>query len=420
MKMTGLLDCNNFYVSCERVFDPLLEGKPVGVLSNNDGSCISRSNEFKAMNLPKRLCYYAIKDQAPQLGLIFRSSNYALYGDMSRRVMNILADMTPVVEQYSIDESFFYTDFKQDFDLMEYGTRIRKKILKWTGIPCSIGFAKTKTLAKIANHIGKQTKEGVLVMPDDNHSILEKLPVTEVWGIGWRLGEKLKKLGIHTVLDLAMQDPATMKRHFTISLAHTVFELRGTSCISFDGEPHQSKRLAFSRCFHHPVTDLQVIREALMHYTAHVGRKLRMEGQRAACGVVYLNYVPEYYPVELPSGYTSKLVTFTHPTANSLEIGRQLAAELPSLLLKGRRCLKVGVIFFGLESMDRQQNDFFTDTTKNEQGEKLCSIMDGINRKFGRNSIFTLGEGIERNWSMKQNLLSKRFTTQWGELLEVR
>ena len=420
MKMVGLLDCNNFYVSCERVFDPLLDGKPVAVLSNNDGSCISRSNEFKALNLPKRLCYYAIKKQAPQLGLVFRSSNYPLYGDMSRRVMNILADKTPSIEQYSIDESFFYTDFSPDTDLAAYGRMIRRKILKWTGIPCGIGFAKTKTLAKIANHIGKKTSGGVFVMPEDGELILKKLPVTEVWGIAWKLAEKLKRLSVYTAWDLACQDPAVIRKEFNVLLAQTVFELQGISCISFDSEVHHSKRLAFSRSFNAPTTDVNAIREAILHYTANIGRKLRWEGQRSACGVVYLNYVPEYHPLELSGGYTSKFVTFQQPTADSIEIGRQLAETLPSLWLRDRRCIKAGVILFGLEAADQRQNDFFTDTRPTDKREKLCSIMDQINQKYGRNSVYSLGEGIEKKWSMKQELLSKRYTTQWNELLEVK
>ena len=153
MNTVGLLDCNNFYVSCERVFDPSLEGRPVAVLSNNDGSCISRSNEFKALNLPKRLPYYMIKEYADRLGIVFRSSNYTLYGDMSNRVMKVLGDMVYRLEQYSIDESFFHLDFPEDFDYFQFGKTVRTRVLKWTGIPCGIGFAKTKTLAKIANHI---------------------------------------------------------------------------------------------------------------------------------------------------------------------------------------------------------------------------------------------------------------------------
>jgi len=418
MQMTGLLDCNNFYASCEQVFDPRIEGRPVGVLSNNDGSCIARSKELKALNFPKRLAYYMIREQTKKMGIIFRSSNYPLYGDMSRRVMSILADMAPRVEQYSIDESFFYANLSTDADWFGYGSDIRKRILKWTGIPCGVGLAKTKTLAKIANHIGKKRPEGVFVMPKDNRDILASLPTDEVWGVGWRLAARLRALGIRTAWDLANRDANFIRKKFSVILAQTVLELQGQPAISFNGGYH--KQLAFARSFREPLCDFNAVREAVFHYTANIGRKLRSEEVRSACGMIYMDYVPEHTPRELPGGYTSQLVTFREPTADSIAISQQLTAALPQLFVPGRRCLRVGVILFGFEPMTQFQSGLFADTSRNLLGEQVCAVMDKVNEKFGRGAMFSLAEGIKRPWSMKQELLSRRYTTSWKELVTAK
>ena len=200
--LVGLVDGNNFFVSCERVVDPKLNGRPVAVLSNNDGCCVSRSNEFKALGIPMGTPYFKLKDREATGELVFRSSNYELYGDLSRRIVAILREMAVEVEQYSIDEAFVYPPTTEYAGLTDYGRRIRARILQWVGIPCGVGFAKTKTLAKIANHIGKKTKEGVFVMPDDPTDILAKLPTDEVWGVGRRLPVKLRAERILTAKDL--------------------------------------------------------------------------------------------------------------------------------------------------------------------------------------------------------------------------
>ncbi|MBQ9338227.1 MAG: Y-family DNA polymerase [Lentisphaeria bacterium] len=417
MKSVGLLDCNNFYVSCERVFDPSLEGKPVAVLSNNDGSCISRSNEFKALNLPKRLAYYQLKDFADRLGIVFRSSNYTLYGDMSNRVMKILQDMAGVIEQYSIDESFFHLDRPDDFDRAAFGREIRSRVLKWTGIPCGIGFAATKTLAKIANHIGKHRPEGIFVMPDDPMPVLDALPLTEIWGVSWRLAARLQAIGIRTAGALARRSPAEIREKFNVTLAKTVLELQGTPAFEFEDFNGPSKRVSFSRMFNLPTDSEKAIRESLLHYTVMAAEKLRSRKQLAGCIYFYANYAAEYQGGEQPSGYCGHLTAFPKPISDHLEMIRCFEPEIRRIIVPGRRAVKTGVILLGLESAGDRVPDLF-DRPEREP-DALTDAMDKINRQFGRDSVFLLGEGIRREWTMRREFLSRKFTTDWNEILTV-
>ena len=419
MKTVGLLDCNNFYVSCERVFDPSLEGRPVAVLSNNDGSCISRSNEFKALNLPKRIPYYMLKEYAERTGIVFRSSNYTLYGDMSNRVMKILAEMVHQIEQYSIDESFFHMDFPADYDYFQFGQTLRGKVLKWTGIPCGIGFAKTKTLAKIANHIGKHTPEGIFVMPDDPLPVLNRLPLTEVWGISWRLAAKLQNLGIRTAGDLARRDSEEIRKKFNVTMAQTVVELQGTQAFAYDDFNGQVKRVSFSRSFNQPTESEQVIRESLLHYTAVAAEKLRNLHQSASCIYIYAHYAAEFRNATLPSGYCGHLAAFPRPLSDHLSMIRIFEPEIRRIMVPGRRAVKTGVVLLGLENDGQKTEDLFAEPEE-KKNAALTEAMDRINRQFGRDSVFLMGEGIKREWNMKQEFLSRHFTTNWQEILTVQ
>ena len=266
--MIGLVDGNNFYVSCERVFDPSLEGKPVAVMSNNDGCCISRSYEFKALNIPMGTPFFQLKPLIPKHGLILKSSNYELYGDLSRRVIATLSTFTPDVEQYSIDEAFIHVALPAGSDYFEFGRKVRQTVLQWVGIPCGVGFAKSKTLAKIANHIGKKQPTGVFVMPDDPRSVLEKLPVSEVWGVGGRLTAKLEKLGLRTAWQLACADTGDIRRKFSVVLAKTVLELRGEPVIEHEDPDAPPQSITHSRTFGKPVIDFEDLVESVCTYTA--------------------------------------------------------------------------------------------------------------------------------------------------------
>ncbi len=417
--MIGLVDGNNFFVSCERVFDPSLEGRPVAVLSNNDGCCVSRSNEFKALGIAMGTPYFQLKPYISRYGLILRSSNYELYGDMSRRLMNTLACFAPDVEQYSIDEAFIHPELPPGTDWTGLGVEIRKTILKWVGIPCGVGFARTRTLAKIANHLGKRLPGGVFAMPDDAGEVLSRIPVEEVWGVGRRIGPKLHRIGIRTAGDLAARDAADMGRSFGVQLQRTILELRGIKCIAGDAPDELSKSVSWSRSFGHPVTDFNDLAESIASYTASAAEKLRGEGQFASGAQVYFSMYPEYGDHPLEAGITSATVVFDMPLDDT---GRMLAAISPKLrgmFVSGRRYKKSGVVFFGLESAESpRQMDMFDGGMPEKS--KLYKAVDAVNRRLGRGTVFSLSEGISRPWKMKREHLTPSYTTRWNELLTVK
>lgn len=415
--MIGLVDGNNFFVSCERVFDPSLEGKPVAVLSNNDGCCISRSNEFKALHIPMGTPFFQLKPIIAKYGLILKSSNYELYGDLSRRMISILCDFVPRVEQYSIDEAFIYPELKDDTDWYAFGKQIRRTVLKWIGIPCGVGFAKTKTLAKIANHIGKKSSTGVYVMPDDVIPILQRIPVEDVWGVGRALVPKLQRLGIQSAADLAQQDVGRIRKRFNIILARTVAELQGIQCIDEETEDVLSKSISCSRSFGSPVTDLRSLTESVANYTARASVKLRQEGQVASGVNVYFQMYPEYSPIPMEARSTSMTIVFSRPTDATGEMLTDILPKLERIYVPGRRYKKSGVCFFGLESISQSHPDLFR---QNEGASPLYKIVDEINTKFGKDTLFHLAEGVKKDWKMKRDQLSPAYTTNWDQILTVR
>ncbi len=418
--MIGLVDGNNFYVSCERIFDPSLEGKPVAVLSNNDGCVISRSQECKALGIPMGAPGFQLKQSPAYSGLILKSSNYELYGDLSRRVIATLCEFTPEVEQYSIDEAFIHVNCSSGTDYFEYGKRIRETILKWIGIPCGIGFARSKTLAKIANHIGKKQASGVFVMPEDPRPVLEVLPVGEVWGVGRRLAPKLALLGIRTAWQLAVADECFLRTKFNVTLAKTALELRGCSLFEQENPEELSKSISCSRSFGRPVVVLEELSEAVAHYTARAAEKLRKEKQCATGVNVYFQYYPEYAPTALPGGFTGTTVSFDAPTSETAEMIRTIQPKLRGIFLPGRRYKKAGVVFFGLESGENRQMNLFADPDRMEKKERLSETVDSINRRFGRGSVFHLAEGIKRPWTMKREMLTPCYTTSWNQIPVVK
>jgi len=415
--MIALVDCNNFYVSCERVFNPKLNNRPVLVLSNNDGCTISRSNEVKKLGVKMGTPYFKLKNFIEQHNIAVCSSNYELYGDMSRRVMTILSDFAPGVEPYSIDEAFLHLSLPENFDYFDYGKQIRQRILKWTGLPVGIGFAPTRTLSKIANHIGKKSEDGVFVMPDDPSQILNELPVNEVWGIGGRLTEKLKRIGINTAGQLATRDDAFLRKQFNVCVARTALELRGTSALESDSIA-SSKSVSCSRSFGYPVIELSELEEAVASYTSTAATKMRKENQKACGANVYFEYYPEYED-KREGGVSGTSVNFDRPTGSTGEMLSKISAVLPSLFIEGRRYKKAGVVFFGLEGAEGKQPDLF-DAPKSEHSEKLYEAIDKINRQLGKKAVFQLGEGIKQEWTMKREHLSPNYTTNWKQIPVVK
>ena len=423
--MIGLVDGNNFYVSCERVVNPKLNGKPVAVLSNNDGCCVAMSPEFKALGIARGTPYYQLKDrEVPKGELIFCSSNYELYGDISRRIIQVLRLRAVEVEQYSIDEAFIYPPSTEFDNLMEYGKSVRAQVLQWVGIPCGVGFAKTKTLAKIANHIGKKRPEGVFVMPGDPTDILAKLPTDEVWGVGRRLPVKLRAERILTAKDLRDAPDDVLRSVGGVTLLRTAMELRGIPCNQDKDYNADPDSVSCSRSFGEQITTMDALMESIASFTAQAATKLRRHGMLATGCNVYAQ-VAKPGMFEGGGGWDSSFygytVTFPEPTDATNVMTKAIHEQIGSLFVKGARYRKSGIVFFGLEKAGAiRQADLFQ-TFQTSKPSKLYATIDALNAKLGKGKVFSAAEGVGTPaWTMKRSKLSKRATTKWDELLTVR
>ena len=415
--MIGLVDVNNCFVSCERVFNRSLVGRPVAVLSNNDGCCVARSNEFKALGIAMGTPYFQLKNREKSGELVFCSSNYELYGDMSRRLISILRDEALDVEQYSIDEAFIVPPNNPDLGYAEYGKRLRAKILRWIGLPCGIGFAPTKTLAKIADHIAKKRPEGVFVLPDDPTEILAGLPADEVWGVGRRLVVKLRAEQIFTAKDLRDAPDNVIRSVGGVVLLRTAQELRGVPSNEdkdYDADPDS---VSCSRSFGEPVTTLDGLAESLASFTAQAAAKLRKHGLLAAGCNVYA----QIFASGGGGDFLGRTVMFPAPTDATNEMLKAIREEVDALFIPGTRYRKTGVVFFGLEKVGTaRQLDLFSPVEKSE-ASPLYKAIDSLNKRYGKGKVFSAAEGLgERSWKMKRSKLSKRSTTRWDELMTVR
>lgn len=415
--MIGLVDVNNCFVSCERVFNRSLVGRPVAVLSNNDGCCVARSNEFKALGIAMGTPYFQLKDREKSGELVFCSSNYELYGDMSRRLISILRDEALDVEQYSIDEAFVMPPNNPDLGYAEYGKRLRAKILRWIGLPCGIGFAPTKTLAKIADHIAKKRPEGVFVLPEDPTDILADLPSDEVWGVGRRLVVKLRAERIFTAKDLRDARDDVIRSVGGVTLLRTAQELRGIPSNDdkdYDADPDS---VSCSRSFGEPVTTLEGIAESLASFTAQAATKLRKHGLLASGCNVYA----QIFHSGGGGDFLGRTVMFPAPTDATNEMLKAIREEVDALYIPGTRYRKTGVVFFGLEKVgSARQLDLFSPVEKAE-ASPLYKAIDALNKRYGKGKVFSAAEGLgDRSWKMKRGKLSKRPTTRWDELMVVR
>lgn len=429
--MIGLVDGNNFFVSCERVFNRRLVGRPVAVLSNNDGCCVARSNEFKALGISMGTPYFQLKHREKSGELSFCSSNYELYGDMSNRIISILREEAVDVEQYSIDEAFITPPafegrgkWKEGIDWREeyiaYGTRLRAKVLRWVGIPCGVGFAPTKTLAKIANHIAKKRPESVFLLQEDPSEILSQLPCDEVWGVGRRLAPKLRSERILTALHLRNAPDDVLRSLGGVTLQRVAMELRGISCHEehdYDADPDS---ISCSRSFGEPATTEEALKESLASFTAQAAAKLRRHGLLAAGCNVYAQIFAEGGGGDC----VGRTVVFPTPTDATNEILSAISDEVKYLYLPGVRYRKTGIVFFGLEKPGTaHQMDLF-DTVPRSQvpvPSSLYKAVDALNAKYGKGKVFSAAQGIgKKSWHMKRQKLTPRPTTRWDELLVVK
>ena len=424
MELFGLADCNNFYCSCERVFHPDLIGKPVVVLSNNDGCVIARSEESKALGIKMGDVFYQVKDKLEQNDVAVFSSNYNLYGDMSRRVMSLLSRYSPKVDVYSIDEAFLDLSGMGDAEqLTEYCKKMVRHIRKGTGIPISLGIAPTKTLAKMASKFAKKYKgyEGVCLIDTDEkrEKALKLFEVGDVWGIGHRSVEKLNYYGIKTAWDLTQKSESWVRRELTVTGLRTWKELQGESCISIEELPHR-KSICTSRSFaDQGLNKLADVEETIANFAAQCSRKLRE--QHTVCNSITIFAHTSRFRQDLPQSYIYQTTNLTVPTNNQQEL-ISIAVKMLRAYWKDGDCYfykKAGVIVWGISRDNAIQTNLF-DTVDREKQAALAKAIDAINRKNGYNKIRVAVQGDEKGWQLKREYISKQYTTNLNDVIVLK
>ena len=415
MKSIAIIDVNNFYVSCERVFNPKLENKPVVVLSNNDGCAISRSNEAKALGIKMGTPWFKFKEFAKQENVTALSSNYTLYLDMSHRVMTLLSKFSPDQEIYSVDESFLdLTTFKSK-DLIKYGQQIKTKIKQWTGLPVSIGIGSTKTLSKLANHIAKNNPafKGVCnlnVMDQDKlETWMSHIPVNEVWGVGRSLAPKLNQLGIMTVLDLKQADPEYIRQQFSIVLEKTVRELNGVMCMELKDVEDPNKEIMVSRSFGRRVKDKQELIEAITSYTSRAAERMRKQELVVTSLYVYIRTSPHDDKKQYANGVN---VPLFQPSDDSMVLTNAALLGLDYIYRDGYDYQKAGITLCNLTSKHKMQGNLFNNTISHSR----MKIMDTINQRW-KGKLKLGSEGVTKEWEMKAQFKSRNYTTNWDQLM---
>lgn len=415
--MIALVDANSFYASCERVFNPSLEGRPVVVLSNNDGCVVSLTSEAKALGVKMGTPWFKLKGAADHWGLVARSSNYELYGDLSARMHELIGRYSAWLEPYSIDEAFLHLNPDRR-DLVDLGREIRRAVRKNVGLPVSIGFAPTKTLSKLANHGAKRSAalNGVCdwtsYSPQQQSMIMDAYPTSEVWGIAHRLERRLAELGIHTVRELRDVDPAQIRKRFGVTVQRTVYELRGIDCIPLEPERKTKQQIISSRMFGRPVTDPDKIAQVISVYAQRATARMRAEGSVARLVQVYAASSP------FADGYTSawESMAFAMPTDDPALIAKVAGKALRPRLRAGVKYVRAGVMLGDLTP--KQAHSFLPMFEPAYDSRGIGAIIDKISRRLGDHAI-GLGVGGLRlgpDFEMRREMLSPRATTHWGEL----
>jgi DNA polymerase V len=415
----ALVDCNNFYVSCERLFRPDLLKTPVVVLSNNDGCVVSRSNEAKALGIKMAQPWFECKELAEEHGILALSSNYALYADMSNRVMSILSNYSPKHEVYSIDECF--VDLTGMPKLRETSYDMRERVMKWTGIPVCVGIGPTKTLAKLANHVAKKhpRSKGVFnyndLTPEQRVMLLVRLPVNEVWGIGRKLTKRLALHGITTALDLREAHTPTLRAEFGVVMEKTQLELREVACVKLEEVQADKKQIISSRSFGGMVTELSVLKDALSTFVANACAKLRSQNGHAAVIQVFMQ--TNRFRKDLPQYMPSLAVPLPHPTNDTLEVNRWADHLCECMFKEGYQYKKVGVMLSEISPTTHQQEDLWEPTVT--RTEKLMRELDKLNLRYGRGTVRVSAQGAYKEWQMRQERKSPNYTTDWNEVPAV-
>ena len=417
-KKIALVDCNSFYVSCERLFNPKIRKKPVVVLSNNDGCIISRSNEAKALGIKMGEPYFKAKNIIIKNDVQVFSSNYSLYGDLSRRVMRTLKRFNSQIEVYSIDEAFMDLSNFSDENIERVGKEIRETVLQWTGIPTSIGIAKTKTLSKIANHIAKKKQSGVtsLIGIENLDPILEKVEINDIWGVGRQLTKFYQKNGIYNAKQLKNKSNTWIKKCSNVLSSRTAMELRGIPCINLETTQTKRKSCVVSRSFGKRIDSFQELKEAVSNYCLNASEKIRSESLVAKAITVFVRTSP----FQRDYGYysNSKTIDFPIATNNSIETVKTAVAILESIFRNGYRYQKAGVMLTGLREDDGRKNLF-----SSEKDEKINSLMrsiDSTNHRYGRSTLSLASAGVHKKWNMRRNYSSKIDTADFYCLPIIR
>ena len=417
-KIFALVDCNNFYASCERVFNPELEGKPIVVLSNNDGCIVARSNEAKALGIPMGAPYFKYKQFIQRNNVQVFSSNYTFYGDMSTRVMTSLRSIVGEIEVYSIDEAFLDISDFYYCDLTETAKEIRGLVKQWTGIPISIGIGQTKTLAKAANRQAKKYESSNVFDirgEPQRVEVLKNLELEDIWGISTRWGRRLRKIGIQNAYDLSTGNPRQIRKALSIAGERIYYELNGTSCIQIE-EVKNKKNIISSKSFGKKVTKVQELEEAVSMYTARACEKLREQGSRAQGIYVFLRTSPY---LEEENKYSNGMSSyFDIPTSNTSNIIKEAKRLTSKLFISGYEYQKIGVMLLNIADAKNEQYSFY----KFEDYKKSDTVMDSldsINGKFGTGSLFLGAQGIHKNWKMRADRKSASYTTKVDNLPRV-
>ena len=419
----ALVDCNNFYVSCERVFNPQLEGKPLVVLSNNDGCAVARSNEVKALGVRMGQPWFQLKDLARKHGIVAYSSNYALYADMSNRVMSLLSSLSPQQEIYSIDECFLDLTGFHTKNMTLYGQHIRQRVKQWTGLPVCVGIGATKTLAKLANHIAKKYPEWNGVCDLSSLSLQQQedwfsqIAAGEIWGIGKRLAPKLHDRGIKTVLDLKRASPSRMRSSFSVVMEKIIREVNGTSCIELEEISPARKQIVSSRSFGIPVSDLASLEESVSLYISRAAEKLRR--QQSYAGSVYITIRTSPFNAKARYYANSLTVPLPAPTDDTMQLTKIALWGLRKIYRSGYCYQKAGVMLSELVSAGHRQADLFGSAVIENKSCKLMAVIDQINARMGKSTLKLASEGFRQPWKMKQGNRSPSYTTRWNELICV-
>lgn len=426
MPVFALVDCNNFYASCEKLFNPKLKDRPVVVLSNNDGCVVARSAEAKALGIPMGAPWFKLENEARRYGIVACSSNYELYSDLSNRCVEILSGFTPNLEVYSIDESFLELSGFERVGYQEYGQQIRQRVADWLGLAVCVGIGTTKTLAKLANHCAKKElagQDGVCdftrVSASDLAALFAKIDVGEIWGVGRKIAVRLNEMGIHTVRQLHDADPETIRNRFSVVLERTVRELCGVSCLSLEEVVPAKQQIMSSRSFGTLIYDLEELEEAVASYISRAAEKLRSQDSLAGAIQVYIR--TNIFKPESPQYQRAVTVPLPEATADSRVLTMWGLRVLRRIYRPGYGYHKAGITLTNILPRANQQFSLFVPSSiANSRSEKLMGVLDSINQRYGRGALRIAAEGVEKTWQMRRGYLSPGYTTDWSGLAVVK